>query len=121
MNIKTVAVSVAVLLFTLMALSAQAACPFSRMAIKTGMPRLELETQVAAVLGEKNSYSPYGNNLLGGTVSYRSGNCKLKVTFAPGSPAPRIAVASGGTEHLPPKDETVLSHQIIFASSKKQH
>ncbi len=105
----------------LVVLPAQAKCPFAQMPVEVGTPRLALETQIAALLGESNVYSPYGNNLTGGTVSYRSADCELRVTFAPGAPAPRVTVASGGSEHLPPIDETVLSHEIILNSSKRQH
>lgn len=91
------------------------------MQVNVGMPRLELEERLAILLGRKNMYNLYNNNLSGGTVSYHSVDCELEVTFASGSPAPLLIVASGANEHLPPKDETVLSHRIIFASSKLQN
>lgn len=121
MNTITKAFLAVALLSAFVALPAQAACPFSRFSVKAGTSRLELETRIAALLGKANAYSPYGNNLVGGKVSYRSGNCELQVTFAPGAPAPRIALASGSTEHLPPMDETVLSHKIINTASTLQH
>ena len=91
------------------------------MPVKAGMSRLELETRVAALLGNANTYSPYNRNLLGGTVSYPGGDCELRVVFAPGAVAPHVAVASGGTEHLQPKDETVLSHEVILTPRTQQH
>lgn len=121
MTIMTSVFAVAALLSAIIASPALAACPFSRMPVKIGMPRLELETRIAEVLEKANTYSPYGNNLLGGTVSYRSGNCELRVTFAPGVPAPRVIVASGGTEHLPPIDESVLSYRVVPTPSKQQN
>lgn len=111
---------VAAILFALVASPAHAACPFTRMPVKVGTSRLDLESRVAALLGTANTYSPYASNLQGGTVSYRSGSCELRVIFAPGAPAPRVAIASGGTEHLPPTDESVLSHEIILKSSTRK-
>lgn len=109
------------LLLALVASPTHAGCVFGRMPVKAGMSRLDLETRVAALLGTPNAYSPYGNNLAGGMVSYRSGDCELQVTFAPGAPAPQVAVAGKGVEHLPPMDETVLSYTLVLDSGTQQH
>lgn len=101
------------LLFVAAASSVHAECPFARMSVEVGMTRLEIESRVAALLGATNAYSPYGSNLAGGTISYHDASCELRVTFAPGAPAPTVAVAGGGAIHLAPKDETVLSHEIV--------
>ena len=112
---------IAVVHCTLVALPAQASCPFAQLSVEVGMPRLALETRLADLLGKVNTYSPYANNLPGGTVSYRSRDCELRVTFAPGAPAPRVVVAGGGSAHLQPIDETVLNHEVVPISATRRH
>ena len=99
----------------------QASCPFAQMPVEVGMARLALEARIAARLGKANQYSPYANNLPGGTFSYRSRDCALRVTFSPGAPAPRVAVAGGGSEHLQPIDETVLNFEVVPISATRWH
>lgn len=78
---------------------------------RTGTSRAAVESAVASALGRKSDYSPYGNNLNGGTVEYVDGEWILEVTYKPGAPAPRIAV-QGGSQDLPPVDETVERFQL---------
>lgn len=73
------------------------------------MDREVVETQIAAALGKDSTYSPYGNNLRGGTVEYTDGELVLEVVYKPGATAPWVVGSSGVAEHRPPVDETVIS------------
>ena len=99
-------------LFVISLSYAQAQCRLNDVQVTKGATRTALEQKVATLQGTTSSYSPYANNLRGGTVLYRDGSCALKVLFAPGAPAPRVAVPGGGTQHFQPLDETVISHEI---------
>jgi hypothetical protein len=91
-----------------------AECALSRINISAGMLRGDLERKIAEVLGKPSTYSAYANNLPGGVVEYRAGSCVLKVTYRAGAPAPMVSTATGQVEHLSPKDESVLSHQVYL-------
>jgi len=85
---------------------------FETLHLKVGMNREQVEEQLEVVLGKKSDYSPYGNNLLGGTVQYREGVWILEVTYKSGTPAPWIINKDGIAEHYPPIDESVLDFSI---------
>ena len=88
---------------------------FQGISLHEGMARAEVEKLVATALGKESEYSPYGNNLRGGTVVYtdeRSGT-RLEVDYNPGGPAPWVMRPDGVAEHLPPKDESVKSFRVI--------
>jgi len=85
---------------------------FHSLELKTGMNREDVERQIAVLLGQQETYSPYGNNLSGGTVQYPDGDWILEVTYKTGAPAPWVETADGGAEHLPPIDETVVEYRI---------
>ena len=121
MTLVTSVFGLAALLGVLAALPAQAACPFAQIPVEVGMSRMDLEVRIASLLGKTNTYSPYGNNLRGGTFSYPGRDCALRVTFASGVPAPRVDVAGGGSDHLQPIDETVLSHEVVPTSAMQRH
>jgi hypothetical protein len=87
-------------------------CRLANLDILKGMARLTVEQRVSAALGVKSQYSPLANNLRGGAQTYDDVGCTLKVTYSPGSPAPLIARPGSGTQHLPPKDEQVLSVEL---------
>jgi hypothetical protein len=76
------------------------------------MNRERVEDQVAALLRKQKSYSPYGNNLAGGTVAYRDGDWILEVVYKAGAPAPWVTLPDGSAQHYPPVDETVLEYKI---------
>ena len=88
-------------------------CRFRTMDLKIGMNREQVEEKVAAILGKQDTYSPYGNNLQGGTVQYRDGNCVLAVTYKAGAPAPWVDDGQGHVVHYPPIDETVFEYKIF--------
>lgn len=79
------------------------------------MSREEIEAMIAASLGMQSTYSPYGNNLQGGTVLYRDGKRVLKITYKAGTPTPWVLNKDGIAQHHPPMDETVLNHEIFIA------
>ena len=87
-------------------------CPLANIDISEGMSRTDLEARLAKVSGRTSTYSPYANNLPGGTVEYREGRCVLTVVYRAGAPAPLVRAGPGRVEHLSPKDETVLTHRI---------
>jgi len=87
-------------------------CRFKTLALTVGMKREKVEDQVAALLGQQRSYSPYGNNLTGGAVTYRDGNWTLEVVYKAGAPAPWIRLTDGSAQHYRPVDETVLDYNI---------
>ena len=89
-----------------------AECPLSKIVIVAGMPRSEVEAQVAKVLVKPSNYSTIANNLAGGIVEYRQKECELKVTYHAGAPAPLISTPSGSVQHLAPKDETVATYKF---------
>ena len=76
------------------------------------MEREEVEEQIDAVLGKPNTYSPYGNNLRGGTVQYRDGIWVLEVVYKAGAPAPWVQNEDGTAQHYPPVDETIMEYKI---------
>jgi hypothetical protein len=85
---------------------------FAMLGLKKGMKREQVEKLVAALHGKRNMYSPYGNNLKGGTVQYRDGGSVLEVEYKPGSPAPTISKPDGTTQGYPPIDESVIAFTI---------
>jgi hypothetical protein len=84
----------------------------AKIVISAGMPRSEVEDQVAKALGKVSTYSAYANNLAGGVVEYSQAQCVLNVTYLPGAPAPLISTPSGSVQHMSPKDETVIMHKL---------
>jgi hypothetical protein len=92
---------------------ANAECVFSSVRLKVNMPRLEAERRISAAIGETNNYSPYANNLSGGTAKYESQNCTLTVTYAAGAPAPMVRTQENVIEHMAPRDETVLKFELV--------
>lgn len=85
---------------------------FSRLDLRVGMNREQVERQVASLLSRPNRYSPYGNNLEAGVVEYRDGDWVLEVTYQAGAPAPWVRSADGSVQHHPPMDATVLAYRI---------
>jgi hypothetical protein len=96
---------------------ANADCVFNSVQLEVNMPRLEAERRISAAIGEPSNYSPYANNLSGGTSKYESRNCTLTVTYAAGAPAPTVSTQDGGTVHMLPKDETVLNFELTRKNS----
>jgi len=94
-----------------------AACALARVEIVSGMTRADVEKGVAAALGQVPKYSVVANNLRGGTVEYRADGCILEVAYAAGAPAPLVSRAPGKTEHLPARDEVVLTYKLRAESS----
>ena len=88
------------------------AAVFQTIRVAKGMNRQDVEIQVANVLNTRNTYDPYGSNLLGGTVDYQHGNCVLTVTYKAGAPAPNVVASDGHLQGYPPIDETVLDYRI---------
>lgn len=91
--------------------SAQAS-PFAEIDLPVGLPRERAEQAIATALGNAEAtYSPYGNNLRGGTVEYTdaTGKFVLDVTYQAGVPAPWVTRPDGVAEHHPPVDESVIS------------
>lgn len=99
------------------ATGANAGCPFASVKLEINMPRLEAERRISGALGEPNKYSPYANNLSGGTTTYESRNCVLRVVYAAGAPAPIVSTPGGRIEHKPPKDETVVKFELLRKAS----
>ena len=85
---------------------------FTTLDLKIGMNREQVEEKVAVLLGTRNTYSTYGNNLRGGTVRYRDGDWILTVDYKAGAPAPWIIGNDGNAQHYPPVDESVLAFEI---------
>jgi hypothetical protein len=86
--------------------------PFDTLELSAGMTREQAEKSIAVALGkERSDYSPYGNNLRGGTVEYKdaTGLIILEVIYAAGTPAPWVTRPNGVAEHYPPVDESVIS------------
>lgn len=81
------------------------------------MNRLVVEEKVAALVGTRSTYSPYANNLQGGTVSYRDNGWVLQVTYRAGAPAPSVRHQDGTVQHLEPSDETVVKSVLLNPSS----
>jgi hypothetical protein len=100
------------------AASGRPACRLANIQIVQGMPRTSVEQQVKDALGLKTSYSPFANNLAGGAVRYEDEGCTLIVTYASGSPAPMVRTVEGRTEHLPPRDEKVLTVQLVRSDER---
>jgi hypothetical protein len=92
---------------------------FDFLDLKAGMDRGKVEEQVSALLSKPMTYSPYGNNLLGGTVQYRDGDWVLEVTYKPGAPAPTIVTTDGKTQGYPPIDETVIEYKTKKIPNQK--
>lgn len=90
-------------------------CRVCLLPLQAGMKRSDVEQKVAALLEKPSAYSAYGNNLRGGIVEYRDAAWLLRVTYAAGTPAPWVIGPTGVAEHWPPKDETVLSYEIVQA------
>ncbi len=78
----------------------------------------EVEARVADLLQRANEYSPYGNNLTGGTVRYLDGDWVLVVVYRPGAPAPWVEAPDGSIRHYPSTDETVLEYRIERAPAR---
>ena len=87
-------------------------CRFDQLQLNVGVSRGEVESEVGDLLGEPSRYSPYGNNLAGGTVRYRDGDCALDLVYKPGAPAPWVRAPDGSTQHYPPVDETLIEYRI---------
>ena len=87
-------------------------CSLANIDISEGMSRTDLEARLAKVSGRTSTVSPYANNLAGGTVEYRDGQCVLTVVYRAGAPAPLVRAGPGRVAHLSPKDETVITHRI---------
>ena len=85
---------------------------FESLELSTGMSRTDVEKQVGILLGQEKLYSPYGNNLRGGTIQYRDGDWVLEVKYKAGAPAPWVKNPDGTMQHYPPIDETVLEYKI---------
>jgi hypothetical protein len=88
---------------------------FDGLELRAGMTREEAEKAIAISQGkERSEYSPYGNNLQGGTIEYVDPKTAaiLEVTYKAGAPAPWVENASGVAEHYPPVDESVLTFRI---------
>ena len=102
----------AVLLLCGCAKSQPEASRFTNLELKVGMNRKQVEGLVSRLLGEEKPYSPYGNNLRGGTVQYRDGDWVLEVKYKAGAPAPWVKNPDGSMKHYPPIDETVLEYRI---------
>ena len=92
-------------------------CSLENVQLEVGMPRLEAEAQIAAALGRRNEYSPYANNLRGGTAEYRDIACKLKVSFRPGAPAALLRTTEGVIVHRLPIDESVEGFKLELVRS----
>jgi len=93
---------------------------FSTLDLKVGMRREQVEEQVAVLLDKQKTYSPYGNNLRGGTVEYRDGAWILRVNYKAGVTAPWVQNSDGTVEHLPPVDETVIEYEIERIPNRKK-
>jgi len=87
--------------------------------LSVGMERHEVEEQIASLLSRPKQYSPYGNNLRGGIVRYRDGDCVLQVIYKAGATAPWVETPDGSRQHLPPIDETVLEYKIEKIPNKE--
>ena len=87
---------------------------FEKISLHVGMQREKAEDVIAAALGKKDSeYSPYGNNLRGGTVEYvDAAGYTLEVVYKPGASAPWVVGSNGVAEHYPPIDEAVISFRV---------
>ena len=83
------------------------------MELKAGMKREQVEKQVAVILGRENTYSAYGNNLLGGTTQYRDGDWVLAVTYKADAISYMIKDNQGRAGCYPPIDETLLDYKIF--------
>jgi hypothetical protein len=105
------------LLSTAAAEAGGAECSLSKIDITAGMTRTTVEVQVARLLGKPSNYSPYANNLSGGTAEYRHGTCILEVKYRAGAPAPLVANPQGAVQHLSPKDETVIGYKFYDSPS----
>ena len=92
--------------------SSKSSCRVCKLPVKVGMARSEVETMVATALGKQSDYSPYVNNLVGGTVSYADGGWALVVTYLQGTPAPWVINAQGVGEHYPPQEEKVEQFKV---------
>lgn len=101
------------------AASDRPACRLANIQIVKGMPRLSVEQQVQNALGLKVTYSPFANNLAGGTVNYDDDGCTLIVSYASGAPAPITRTTDGKTEHLPPRDEEVLAVELVRSDERR--
>ena len=91
---------------------------FHNLDLKAGMNRKDVEKHVSALLGLQQRYSPYGNDLRGGTVQYRDGDWVLEVKYKAGAPAPWVKNPDGSMQHYPPMDETVLEYTIERIAKK---
>ncbi len=85
---------------------------FDKLELKVGMNRQKVEDQVNTLLDKKTIYSPYGNNLKGGTVRYRDENWVLVVEYKAGAPAPTFVNNDGNRQGYPPIDEKVIAYLI---------
>jgi hypothetical protein len=97
------------------------ACKLCSLHLEVGMNRRLVEEKVAAVLGNKSSYSPMANNLTGGTISYREKGWVLQVTYRAGASAPSIRGHAGTVQDLQPIDETVLGYVLLKESWSPDH
>ena len=95
----------------------QGICRLCTLRIEAGMNRSVVEEKVAALVGTRSTYSPYANNLQGGTVSYRDNGWVLQVTYRAGAPAPWVQRQDGTVQHLEPSDETVVKSVLLNPSS----
>ena len=93
-------------------------CRLASLEISKGMPRLAVEQKIQDALGIKPTYSPFANNLVGGTAKYEDEGCTLIVSYARGAPAPFTRTADGKTVHLPPHDEEVLAVELVRSAER---
>ena len=87
-------------------------CSLSKIAVASGMTRIEVEVQIAKAIGTPSNYGAYTNNHTGGTVEYRQSQCVLEVKYNAGAPTPLISTPQGKIQRLPLKDETVTSYKL---------
>ena len=85
---------------------------FHSLELKPEMNREDVEKQISALLDQPQKYSPYGNNLRGGTVQYPDGDWILEIKYKAGAPAPWVENPDGSMQHYPPMDETLIEYKI---------
>ena len=92
--------------------------PLSRIGIKVGMERMQVEKMISEALGTPLKYDLYGTDLQNNpTVGYTDGTVVLEVSYNAGAPAPWVAGSDGAATHQPPVDQTVRSFQIRKADN----